>query len=165
MHFSYQVVKLEFLFDQKPNFTIENGHHVSENDGRKTNTWLHACNDCHEEEDIYTICSTKQICCSKYRLPEKRSGTRSIRLNQGPPERKKNEKGKGLEDSRSTHTKNASRGMAARDERQLNLELLGQSRRRKKISFRDSFDPDGYNYFVCFGYRGFSPLAFQGLLA
>ena len=46
---------------------------------------------------------------------------------------KKNEKGKGLEDSRSTHTKNASRGMAARDERQLNLELLGQSRRRKKF--------------------------------
>jgi hypothetical protein len=30
-----------------------------------------------------------------------------------------------------THTKNASRGMAARDERQLNLELLGQSRGRK----------------------------------
>ena len=81
----------------------------------------------------------------------------------GPPEKKKRKKGKGLEESRLTHTKNARRGRAARDQPELNLELLGQSRRRKKFSFRDSFESDGYNYFG--GYRGFSPLAFQGLLA
>ena len=51
----------------------------------------------------------------------------------GPPEKKKRKKGKGLEESRLTHTKNARRGRAARDQPELNLELLGQSRRRKNF--------------------------------
>ena len=33
------------------------------------------------------------------------------------------------------------------------------------FSFSDSFGTDKYNYFASFGYRAFSPLEFQGLLA
>ena len=79
--------------------------------------------------------------------------------------KKKNENGKGLEDSRSTHTKKCKQGDGGARRATTQPGAPGPVPSPKKFSFRDSFEPDGYNYFVCFGYRGFSPFAFQGLLA